>query len=75
MLCEKLLCREDPCNCCAFDHKSWRHHLKGGSLAGIEDWRLLDNSQTLADTLPTLPKGYEIQFRLDWDYQLHGEMA
>nr|POF26948.1 auxin efflux carrier component 6 [Quercus suber] len=56
VLCEKLLCREDPCNCCAFDHKCWRHHLKGGSLAGIEDGRLLDYSQTLADTLPTLPR-------------------
>ncbi|XP_075665122.1 F-box/LRR-repeat protein At5g02910-like [Castanea sativa] len=62
VLCEDILDKENrDCSCC------WRHHFKGAkikSIAGIEDEKLLD-CKTLLDTLPTLGKGQEIQFRLD----------
>lgn len=74
VLCEMVLGREDPDCCCSFNHKCWRHHLKGAKIvtAGIEG--LLD-CKTLFDTWPTLPIGQKIQFRLDWEHHLHGRVT
>nr|XP_023908913.1 putative F-box/LRR-repeat protein At3g28410 [Quercus suber] len=77
VLCEKVLDREDLDHCCTCRPKCWRHHLKGAkiiSIPGIEDDRLL-NCKTLFDILPTLDRNHAIQFRLDWDHHLHGEVA
>jgi hypothetical protein len=69
-----VLGREDPDCCCSFNHKCWRHHLKGAKIvtAGIEG--LLD-CKTLFDTWPTLPIGQKIQFRLDWEHHLQGRVT
>ena len=77
MLCKKVLNREDLDYCCSCHPKCWRHHLKGAkiiSIPRIEDKGLL-NCKTLFDILPILDRNHAIQFRLDWDHHLHGEVA